>query len=141
MPWLLRVVFPPGLLKHYLNSVKMDAVTLLIISFKCMTSSIFFHIKKLSRVSTMQDLLLSKYGFSFCCFRPEPQQKAPLVPPPPPPPPPPPLPDPTPPEPEEEILGSDDEEQEDPADYCKGAVLAFPLSHHIICFGEWTRGG
>ncbi|EPQ05660.1 Serine/threonine-protein kinase SRPK2 [Myotis brandtii] len=51
---------------------------------------------------------------------PEPQQKAPLVPPPPPPPPPPPLPDPTPPEPEEEILGSDDEEQEDPADYCKG---------------------
>ncbi|EPY83902.1 hypothetical protein CB1_000519020 [Camelus ferus] len=55
---------------------------------------------------------------------PEPQQKAPLVPPPPPPPPPPPLPDPTPPEPEEEILGSDDEEQEDPADYCKGDVLA-----------------
>lgn len=71
----------------------------------------------------MQDLLLSKQEFSFCCFRPEPQQKAPLVPPPPPPPPPP---DPTPPEPEEEILGSDDEEQEDPADYCKGDVLALP---------------
>lgn len=52
--------------------------------------------------------------------RPEPQQKAPSAPPPPPPPPPPPLPEPTPPEPEEEILGSDDEEQEDPADYCKG---------------------
>lgn len=50
-------------------------------------------------------------------FRPEPQQKAPSAPPPPPPPP---LPEPTPPEPEEEILGSDDEEQEDPADYCKG---------------------
>lgn len=53
-------------------------------------------------------------------FRPEPQQKVPSAPPPPPPPPPPPLPEPTPPEPEEEILGSDDEEQEDPADYCKG---------------------
>ncbi|XP_013931000.1 PREDICTED: mulatexin-like, partial [Thamnophis sirtalis] len=51
--------------------------------------------------------------------RPEPQQKVPSAPPPPPPPPPPPLPEPTPPEPEEEILGSDDEEQEDPADYCK----------------------
>lgn len=68
----------------------------------------------------MQDLLLSKQELSFLCFRPEPQQKAPLVPPPPPPPPPPPLADPAPPEPEEEILGSDDEEQEDPADYCKG---------------------
>ncbi|KAF5912250.1 hypothetical protein HPG69_013417 [Diceros bicornis minor] len=64
--------------------------------------------------------------------RPEPQQKAPLVPPPPPPPPPPPLPDPTPPEPEEEILGSDDEEQEDPADYCKGDVLACPTGRPTL---------
>jgi len=63
--------------------------------------------------------LFTKCALSFI-FRPEPQQKAPSAPPPPPPPPPPPLPEPTPPEPEEEILGSDDEEQEDPADYCKG---------------------
>ncbi|GAB5568460.1 SRSF protein kinase 2 isoform X13 [Prionailurus iriomotensis] len=65
--------------------------------------------------------------------RPEPQQKAPLVPPPPPPPPPPPLPDPTPPEPEEEILGSDDEEQEDPADYCKGG-------YHPVKIGDLFNG-
>ncbi|XP_073095087.1 SRSF protein kinase 2 isoform X2 [Manis javanica] len=62
--------------------------------------------------------------------RPEPQQKAPLVPPPPPPPPPP---DPTPPEPEEEILGSDDEEQEDPADYCKGG-------YHPVKIGDLFNG-
>lgn len=61
---------------------------------------------------------LDRCAVSIC--RPEPQQKAPSAPPPPPPPPPPPLPEPAPPEPEEEILGSDDEEQEDPADYCKG---------------------
>ncbi|CAG08628.1 unnamed protein product, partial [Tetraodon nigroviridis] len=30
------------------------------------------------------------------------------------------------PEPEEEILGSDDEEQEDPADYCKGQTETAP---------------
>ncbi|XP_076769277.1 SRSF protein kinase 2 isoform X7 [Arvicanthis niloticus] len=65
--------------------------------------------------------------------RPEPQQKAPLVPPPPPPPPPPPLPDPTPAEPEEEILGSDDEEQEDPADYCKGG-------YHPVKIGDLFNG-
>ncbi|XP_021043982.1 SRSF protein kinase 2 isoform X1 [Mus pahari] len=65
--------------------------------------------------------------------RPEPQQKAPLVPPPPPPPPPPPLPDPAPPEPEEEILGSDDEEQEDPADYCKGG-------YHPVKIGDLFNG-
>ncbi|EHB10680.1 Serine/threonine-protein kinase SRPK2 [Heterocephalus glaber] len=66
--------------------------------------------------------------------RPEPQQKAPLVPPaPPPPPPPPPLPDPTPPEPEEEILRSDDEEQEDPADYCKGG-------YHPVKIGDLFNG-
>ncbi|XP_058513404.1 SRSF protein kinase 2 isoform X5 [Ochotona princeps] len=64
---------------------------------------------------------------------PEPQPKAPLVPPPPPPPPPPPLPDPTPPEPEEEILGSDDEEQEDPADYCKGG-------YHPVKIGDLFNG-
>ncbi|XP_030110172.1 SRSF protein kinase 2 isoform X5 [Mus musculus] len=65
--------------------------------------------------------------------KPEPQQKAPLVPPPPPPPPPPPLPDPAPPEPEEEILGSDDEEQEDPADYCKGG-------YHPVKIGDLFNG-
>nr|XP_021500064.1 SRSF protein kinase 2 isoform X5 [Meriones unguiculatus] len=65
--------------------------------------------------------------------KPEPQQKAPLVPPPPPPPPPPPLPDPVPPEPEEEILGSDDEEQEDPADYCKGG-------YHPVKIGDLFNG-
>ncbi|XP_034374720.1 SRSF protein kinase 2 isoform X3 [Arvicanthis niloticus] len=65
--------------------------------------------------------------------KPEPQQKAPLVPPPPPPPPPPPLPDPTPAEPEEEILGSDDEEQEDPADYCKGG-------YHPVKIGDLFNG-
>lgn len=63
--------------------------------------------------------LFAKCALCAIC-RPEPQQKAPSAPPPPPPPPPPPLPEPAPPEPEEEILGSDDEEQEDPADYCKG---------------------
>ncbi|XP_064905154.1 SRSF protein kinase 2 isoform X8 [Columba livia] len=66
-------------------------------------------------------------------FRPEPQQKAPSAPPPPPPPPPPPLPEPTPPEPEEEILGSDDEEQEDPADYCKGG-------YHPVKIGDLFNG-
>lgn len=66
--------------------------------------------------------LFIKCALSFIS-RPEPQQKAPSAPPPPPPPPPPPLPEPTPPEPEEEILGSDDEEQEDPADYCKGVCI------------------
>ncbi|RLW02019.1 hypothetical protein DV515_00007522 [Chloebia gouldiae] len=65
--------------------------------------------------------------------RPEPQQKAPSAPPPPPPPPPPPLPEPTPPEPEEEILGSDDEEQEDPADYCKGG-------YHPVKIGDLFNG-
>uniref|UniRef100_A0A8C8RQG0 non-specific serine/threonine protein kinase n=1 Tax=Pelusios castaneus TaxID=367368 RepID=A0A8C8RQG0_9SAUR len=66
-------------------------------------------------------------------LRPEPQQKAPSVPPPPPPPPPPPLPEPAPPEPEEEILGSDDEEQEDPADYCKGG-------YHPVKIGDLFNG-
>ncbi|OXB71837.1 UNVERIFIED_CONTAM: hypothetical protein H355_015591, partial [Colinus virginianus] len=70
--------------------------------------------------------------FSFTS-RPEPQQKAPSAPPPPPPPPPPPLPEPTPPEPEEEILGSDDEEQEDPADYCKGG-------YHPVKIGDLFNG-
>nr|XP_021153925.1 SRSF protein kinase 2 isoform X5 [Columba livia] len=66
--------------------------------------------------------------------RPEPQQNtAPSAPPPPPPPPPPPLPEPTPPEPEEEILGSDDEEQEDPADYCKGG-------YHPVKIGDLFNG-
>uniref|UniRef100_A0A8C4J6F5 non-specific serine/threonine protein kinase n=1 Tax=Dromaius novaehollandiae TaxID=8790 RepID=A0A8C4J6F5_DRONO len=65
--------------------------------------------------------------------RPEPQQKAPSAPPPPPPPPPPPLPEPSPPEPEEEILGSDDEEQEDPADYCKGG-------YHPVKIGDLFNG-
>ncbi|XP_069085957.1 SRSF protein kinase 2 isoform X2 [Pleurodeles waltl] len=65
--------------------------------------------------------------------RPEPQQKAPSAPPPPPPPPPPPLPEPTPQEPEEEILGSDDEEQEDPADYCKGG-------YHPVKIGDLFNG-
>ncbi|XP_031794584.1 SRSF protein kinase 2 isoform X4 [Sarcophilus harrisii] len=65
--------------------------------------------------------------------KPEPQQKAPSVPPPPPPPPPPPLPEPAPPEPEEEILGSDDEEQEDPADYCKGG-------YHPVKIGDLFNG-
>ncbi|XP_034622165.1 SRSF protein kinase 2 isoform X1 [Trachemys scripta elegans] len=63
--------------------------------------------------------------------RPEPQQKAPSAPPPPPPPPP--LPEPAPPEPEEEILGSDDEEQEDPADYCKGG-------YHPVKIGDLFNG-
>ncbi|XP_059581836.1 SRSF protein kinase 2 isoform X3 [Alligator mississippiensis] len=62
--------------------------------------------------------------------KPEPQQKAPSAPPPPPPPP---LPEPTPPEPEEEILGSDDEEQEDPADYCKGG-------YHPVKIGDLFNG-
>ncbi|XP_031794588.1 SRSF protein kinase 2 isoform X8 [Sarcophilus harrisii] len=72
------------------------------------------------------------FSFIFQC-RPEPQQKAPSVPPPPPPPPPPPLPEPAPPEPEEEILGSDDEEQEDPADYCKGG-------YHPVKIGDLFNG-
>ncbi|XP_068132348.1 SRSF protein kinase 2 isoform X3 [Hyperolius riggenbachi] len=63
--------------------------------------------------------------------RPEAQQKAPSAPPPPPPPPP--LPEPAPPEPEEEILGSDDEEQEDPADYCKGG-------YHPVKIGDLFNG-
>ncbi|XP_072003300.1 SRSF protein kinase 2 isoform X4 [Engystomops pustulosus] len=63
--------------------------------------------------------------------RPEAQQKVPSAPPPPPPPPP--LPEPTPPEPEEEILGSDDEEQEDPADYCKGG-------YHPVKIGDLFNG-
>ncbi|XP_036068173.1 SRSF protein kinase 2 isoform X1 [Oryzias melastigma] len=65
--------------------------------------------------------------------RPETQQKAPVSTPPPPPPPPPP-PEPVgPPEPEEEILGSDDEEQEDPADYCKGG-------YHPVKIGDLFNG-
>ncbi|CAH2275744.1 SRSF kinase 2 isoform X5 [Pelobates cultripes] len=63
--------------------------------------------------------------------KPEAQQKAPSAPPPPPPPPP--LPEPAPPEPEEEILGSDDEEQEDPADYCKGG-------YHPVKIGDLFNG-
>ncbi|XP_066448054.1 SRSF protein kinase 2 isoform X3 [Eleutherodactylus coqui] len=63
--------------------------------------------------------------------RPEAQQKVPSAPPPPPPPPP--LPEPAPPEPEEEILGSDDEEQEDPADYCKGG-------YHPVKIGDLFNG-
>ncbi|XP_018108149.1 SRSF protein kinase 2 isoform X3 [Xenopus laevis] len=63
--------------------------------------------------------------------KPEAQQKVPSVPPPPPPPPP--LPEPSPPEAEEEILGSDDEEQEDPADYCKGG-------YHPVKIGDLFNG-
>ncbi|XP_040268606.1 SRSF protein kinase 2 isoform X5 [Bufo bufo] len=63
--------------------------------------------------------------------RPEAQQKVPSAPPAPPPPPP--LPEPAPPEPEEEILGSDDEEQEDPADYCKGG-------YHPVKIGDLFNG-
>ncbi|XP_075064874.1 SRSF protein kinase 2 isoform X2 [Mixophyes fleayi] len=63
--------------------------------------------------------------------KPEAQQKAPTAPPLPPPPPP--LPEPAPPEPEEEILGSDDEEQEDPADYCKGG-------YHPVKIGDLFNG-
>uniref|UniRef100_A0A8C5R4I9 non-specific serine/threonine protein kinase n=1 Tax=Leptobrachium leishanense TaxID=445787 RepID=A0A8C5R4I9_9ANUR len=63
--------------------------------------------------------------------KPEAQQKAPSAPPPPPPPPP--LPEPAQPEPEEEILGSDDEEQEDPADYCKGG-------YHPVKIGDLFNG-
>ncbi|XP_069621191.1 SRSF protein kinase 2 isoform X1 [Ranitomeya imitator] len=63
--------------------------------------------------------------------KPEAQQKAPSTPPPPPPPPP--LPEPAPPEPEEEILGSDDEEQEDPSDYCKGG-------YHPVKIGDLFNG-
>ncbi|XP_066448052.1 SRSF protein kinase 2 isoform X1 [Eleutherodactylus coqui] len=63
--------------------------------------------------------------------KPEAQQKVPSAPPPPPPPPP--LPEPAPPEPEEEILGSDDEEQEDPADYCKGG-------YHPVKIGDLFNG-
>ncbi|KAF4793908.1 SRSF protein kinase 2 [Turdus rufiventris] len=74
---------------------------------------------------------LDRCAVSIC--RPEPQQKAPSAPPPPPPPPPPPLPEPAPPEPEEEILGSDDEEQEDPADYCKGG-------YHPVKIGDLFNG-
>lgn len=41
---------------------------------------------------------------------------------------------------EEEILGSDNDEQEDPKDYCKGqfhrliAALNYFKSHEIMCF-------
>ncbi|XP_018109507.1 SRSF protein kinase 3 S homeolog isoform X7 [Xenopus laevis] len=63
--------------------------------------------------------------------RPEAQQKVPSAPPPPPPPPP--LPEPSPTEAEEEILGSDDEEQEDPADYCKGG-------YHPVKIGDLFNG-
>nr|XP_040024151.1 SRSF protein kinase 2-like isoform X9 [Gasterosteus aculeatus aculeatus] len=70
--------------------------------------------------------------------RPETQQKALVsVPPPPPPSPSPPVPA-GPPEPEEEILGSDDEEQEDPTDYCKGGYHSvkigdlFNRRYHVI---------
>ncbi|XP_056429511.1 SRSF protein kinase 2 isoform X5 [Hyla sarda] len=59
--------------------------------------------------------------------KPEAQQKVPSAPPPPP------LPEPAPPEPEEEILGSDDEEQEDPADYCKGG-------YHPVKIGDLFNG-
>ncbi|OCT87280.1 hypothetical protein XELAEV_18020978mg [Xenopus laevis] len=63
--------------------------------------------------------------------KPEAQQKVPSAPPPPPPPPP--LPEPSPTEAEEEILGSDDEEQEDPADYCKGG-------YHPVKIGDLFNG-
>ncbi|XP_051548598.1 SRSF protein kinase 3-like isoform X1 [Myxocyprinus asiaticus] len=59
-------------------------------------------------------------------------QKVPSAPPPAPPTPPPPEPA-APPEPEEEILGSDDEEQEDPADYCKGG-------YHPVKIGNLFNG-
>ncbi|KAL0968026.1 hypothetical protein UPYG_G00261300 [Umbra pygmaea] len=64
---------------------------------------------------------------------PETQQKAPVSTPPPPPPPPPPPEPAVPAEPEEEILGSDDEEQEDPADYCKGG-------YHPVKIGDLFNG-
>uniref|UniRef100_A0A674B3B5 non-specific serine/threonine protein kinase n=1 Tax=Salmo trutta TaxID=8032 RepID=A0A674B3B5_SALTR len=66
-------------------------------------------------------------------IRPETQQKAPVSAPPLPPPPPPPPEPAIPPEPEEEILGSDDEEQEDPADYCKGG-------YHPVKIGDLFNG-
>uniref|UniRef100_A0A8C1R151 non-specific serine/threonine protein kinase n=1 Tax=Cyprinus carpio TaxID=7962 RepID=A0A8C1R151_CYPCA len=64
-----------------------------------------------------------------------PTQKVPSAPhSPPPPPPPPPPPEPVAlPETEEEILGSDDEEQEDPADYCKGG-------YHPVKIGDLFNG-
>ncbi|KAJ8262348.1 hypothetical protein GJAV_G00165420 [Gymnothorax javanicus] len=63
--------------------------------------------------------------------RPETQQKAPLATPPPAPPP---VPEPAPPaEGDEEILGSDDEEQEDPNDYCKGG-------YHPVKIGDLFNG-
>ncbi|CAL8359196.1 unnamed protein product [Lota lota] len=65
--------------------------------------------------------------------RPDTQQKAPASAPTPPPPPPPPPEPAGPPEPEEEILGSDDEEQEDPADYCKGG-------YHPVKIGDLFNG-
>ncbi|KAI1883372.1 hypothetical protein AGOR_G00230740 [Albula goreensis] len=65
--------------------------------------------------------------------RPETQQKVPSAAPPPLQPPPS-APEPVaPPEPEEEILGSDDEEQEDPNDYCKGG-------YHPVKIGDLFNG-
>uniref|UniRef100_A0A8C7F373 non-specific serine/threonine protein kinase n=1 Tax=Oncorhynchus kisutch TaxID=8019 RepID=A0A8C7F373_ONCKI len=65
--------------------------------------------------------------------RPETQQKAPVSAPTAPPPHPAPPEPAIPPEPEEEILGSDDEEQEDPADYCKGG-------YHPVKIGDLFNG-
>uniref|UniRef100_A0A8C2ETJ4 non-specific serine/threonine protein kinase n=1 Tax=Cyprinus carpio TaxID=7962 RepID=A0A8C2ETJ4_CYPCA len=69
-----------------------------------------------------------------CVCRPDTQKvpSAPHSPPPPPPPSPPPEPVALP-ETEEEILGSDDEDQEDPADYCKGG-------YHPVKIGDLFNG-
>ncbi|XP_041112153.1 SRSF protein kinase 2-like [Polyodon spathula] len=85
-----------------------------------------------------QSTIHNGYSFSQCVggreSRPEPQgDGAPPAPPSPPPPPPLPPEPAAPPEPEEEILGSDDEEQEDPADYCKGG-------YHPVKIGDLFNG-
>ncbi|XP_026774766.3 SRSF protein kinase 2 isoform X1 [Pangasianodon hypophthalmus] len=92
--------------------------------------------RSVSHSNKTLDLALSALRLRHRAFkhRPETQQKVPSAPPPPPPPPPPPQPEPVaPPEPEEEILGSDDEEQEDPADYCKGG-------YHPVKIGDLFNG-
>ncbi|XP_078275806.1 SRSF protein kinase 2 isoform X7 [Rhinoraja longicauda] len=94
--------------------------------------------KKLLTSETKQkiELLMSvNSGKSSSSERPEAHHKAAAAAAPPPPLP---LPEPVPPEQEEEILGSDDEEQEDPADYCKGGYHAvkigdlFNARYHVI---------
>ncbi|XP_068595107.1 SRSF protein kinase 2 [Brachionichthys hirsutus] len=90
----------------------------------------------------LSQITKKKWGLALCALRlrhralrkrPDTQQKAPASTPSPPPPPPPPPEPAGPPEPEEEILGSDDEEQEDPADYCKGG-------YHPVKIGDLFNG-